>query len=264
MRTVDDVMRSNPVVVPEAAPVDFCVQHMRAHHVRHLPVVGPDGRLVGVVRDVDLARCHAAGVRRSVADTSFTLTKRTDPLVRALSRMLQARHEIIVVVDADDRPVGTVSEAEILALAEATLPPEWLAVDHASRPTLALDPALDVASAAHWMDEHGLRYAPLEASGGFAIASSRDFLRVPLAQRPRRTVREVVRSLALTAGPEMPLRDLVRGMRVHRFDAVLVVEGGQILAMLSVADVHRALTRLLLNAPVVGAAPYGQIEQTAW
>lgn len=47
-------MTRNPVTVTPETPVPVAISLMAASHIHHLPVVTPEGRLVGIVSDRDL------------------------------------------------------------------------------------------------------------------------------------------------------------------------------------------------------------------
>lgn len=51
---VSDFMTRNPIVVNPEESLESALQKMLAHGIRHLPVVSPEGRVLGVVslRDV--------------------------------------------------------------------------------------------------------------------------------------------------------------------------------------------------------------------
>lgn len=51
---VDDHMRSNPITIPQSAPIARATALMDQHRVRHLPVLDEGTRLVGILADRDL------------------------------------------------------------------------------------------------------------------------------------------------------------------------------------------------------------------
>jgi CBS domain-containing protein len=53
---VEDVMSPRPVTVSLATPADLAIDIMRRFALRHLPVCGEDGRLLGLIGLGDLAR----------------------------------------------------------------------------------------------------------------------------------------------------------------------------------------------------------------
>ena len=53
---VRDVMTEDPFTIAPDAPLDRAREVMRARDLRHLPVVDPAGRLIGLIADRDLTR----------------------------------------------------------------------------------------------------------------------------------------------------------------------------------------------------------------
>jgi CBS domain-containing protein len=53
-KLVKDVMKSPAVTCTPQAPVEEAYAHMRKNNIRHLPIVGKDGTLVGIVTMKDL------------------------------------------------------------------------------------------------------------------------------------------------------------------------------------------------------------------
>jgi len=51
---VKNVMKSSPVTCTPQAPIEEAYAHMRKNNIRHLPIVGKDGALVGIVTMKDL------------------------------------------------------------------------------------------------------------------------------------------------------------------------------------------------------------------
>ncbi len=51
---VSDVMTRGPVMIRQTATIGAAWKTMRARRLRHLPVLGSDGRLIGIVTDRDL------------------------------------------------------------------------------------------------------------------------------------------------------------------------------------------------------------------
>jgi len=60
---VSEIASSDPVTVDSRQTLDDALRLMAQHQVRRLPVVEPDGRLVGVVAQADIAR--EAGERQT-------------------------------------------------------------------------------------------------------------------------------------------------------------------------------------------------------
>ena len=57
---VRDVMTATPMTIDPEAPVETAVAVMRERGLRHLPVVGGEGRLIGIVTEHDVLKALAA------------------------------------------------------------------------------------------------------------------------------------------------------------------------------------------------------------
>ena len=118
---VGDVMIADVVTVPASASVLDAARAMRDANVGMLPVVGPSGRLRGVVTDRDLVvRVLAEGAapgRLAVADylTTHVLTARPDwSTEQAMEAMAGAKIGRLPVVDDRGRVVGVVTLSSLV------------------------------------------------------------------------------------------------------------------------------------------------------
>lgn len=141
---VGDVMRRDVVTAEADLPIRAAVERLVGREYRSLPVVDPNGRLVGILANTDLverggltARLELLGAMpddertrvldalpdRSVGEVMHRepRTVRTGDTVGAATRLMSdARLKRLPVVDADGNLVGIVSRADILhAVAEA-------------------------------------------------------------------------------------------------------------------------------------------------
>ncbi|GAA4147332.1 hypothetical protein GCM10022416_40650 [Actinomadura keratinilytica] len=137
-RKVADVMTTQVVTVAEETPFIEIVEAMAEHGIHAVPVVGRGGRVTGIVTDADLLRKQeykdAEGPRtllealrrrrvHAKADavdarglmTAPAVTVPQDASVAEAARLL-ARHGFkqAPVVDADGRPAGIVTRADLL------------------------------------------------------------------------------------------------------------------------------------------------------
>jgi CBS domain-containing protein len=55
-KLVRDIMEKNLITITRKTSVSRCAELMKQHRIEQTPVVGADGRLVGVVHDADLLR----------------------------------------------------------------------------------------------------------------------------------------------------------------------------------------------------------------
>jgi acetoin utilization protein AcuB len=121
---VRDLMSRDAVTIAPDAPLAEALRTMREREIRHLPVVEPDGRLVGIVTDRDLrhavlARFHA--LRDAERDllvqdvmTCGVVTVEADaPVARAAALMYERRIGSVPVVEGG-RLIGIVTERDLL------------------------------------------------------------------------------------------------------------------------------------------------------
>jgi CBS domain-containing protein len=157
--TVQDSMTREVVCVAPDEPLERAAQLMSQRRVKRLPVVDSDGRLLGVLSSVDVLRTmgedyHApptgsariAGDARVVGD----LVRHDMPALMAdaslgevLDAVTSTAFNRCVVVDADRRVIGIISDADLLGRLERRTARE---VMHAPVITLLADmPVADAA-----------------------------------------------------------------------------------------------------------------------
>lgn len=131
--TAADLMTSHPITVEETMPIRDAAQVMLNHHLKRLPVVTSEGRLVGIVSRVNLLRTVAApGVEAVENHTAAEAEPASAPVSRIMTKDVPTVHEdapvphlvnvIIstrlnsaVVVDDDQHPRGIVTDAGLIA-----------------------------------------------------------------------------------------------------------------------------------------------------
>lgn len=129
-RTVGDVMTSDPVVVSVDCPLTDVAELLEFYSISGVPVVDWSGFLAGVVSQTDLVRAEASeslssrwsrlAVRDVMSRPALTV-RRSTSLEEAARLMTQQRVHRLVVVEADDEPVGVVSSSDLVrAMAEGT------------------------------------------------------------------------------------------------------------------------------------------------
>ena len=117
------VMSRPPVTVQSDDRLDAALLTFRVHGVRHLVVVGTDGRCTGILTDRSVTAWWVARPatfdRIRVADVSND----DEPLVGEyatladVARAMRRRgDDAVVVVDAERRPIGVVTAADLIAL----------------------------------------------------------------------------------------------------------------------------------------------------
>jgi CBS domain-containing protein len=126
---VADLMTIDPVVVAVDASIEDAEELLRRHRITGLPVVDPDGRLVGVISQTDLLylalpsvqgliRHHERGIRvGEVMSTPPVTIDGAATLVAAARLMTEDRLHRLVATDANGRPIGVISAMDFVALA---------------------------------------------------------------------------------------------------------------------------------------------------
>ena len=130
--SVKEFMSGDPVsIAPSASALD-AYEVMVRHGIRHLPVVGPDGRVIGVLSADDLAGALALPLRPrrplEAAERNAALEwsvgelmshapetlERDATLVDAAERMAEGRFGCLPIVDETGRLEGLLSETDLL------------------------------------------------------------------------------------------------------------------------------------------------------
>lgn len=114
---VQDVMVREVAMINPASPVTEAAERMRALGIGCLPVVGPDGRPMGIITDRDIVvRCDAYGRDNYVAQVGEVMSPHVvscypDEEVATVARVMVENHvrRLPVVQRADGAVVGIVS-----------------------------------------------------------------------------------------------------------------------------------------------------------
>ena len=126
---VADLMTIDPVVVSVDASIEEAEDLLRNHRITGLPVVDPDGTLVGVISQTDLLhlalprvqaliRHRERGIRvGEVMSTPPVTIDGSASLQEAAQVMNDERLHRLVAVDAHGRPIGVIAAMDFVALA---------------------------------------------------------------------------------------------------------------------------------------------------
>jgi CBS domain-containing protein len=130
-KTARDVMTPNPVTVVEGATVAAVADVMAHKRLKRLPVVNAAGKLVGIVSRLDLLRTVAEAFQASPeeprpaglrGDLPLSRVMRKDvpvvhpdtPINEVLQAVVSTRLNRALVIDAERRVVGIVTDEEVL------------------------------------------------------------------------------------------------------------------------------------------------------
>jgi len=140
--TAGQFMSTPVVTVRDTATLGQAAAEMSTRELKRLPVVGPQGRLVGWISRVDILRAilhqRPAGDRQpepiSAGGTIAELMYRDVPTVSAdtelegiLLALEQNRRRRAVVVDADQRVLGIITDGDLLRRSQKEAQPSLLA-----------------------------------------------------------------------------------------------------------------------------------------
>ncbi|MEM0378142.1 MAG: CBS domain-containing protein [Thermosphaera sp.] len=115
-----DIMSTPPVTAEETTPIEEVAKKMFEHDVSSVLVVDSAGRLVGIVTEKDIVGALAIGkigssipVARFMKENPITVNPDT-PLDEILEKMRRFNIRHLPVVDKDGKPVGMVTQRDLL------------------------------------------------------------------------------------------------------------------------------------------------------
>lgn len=213
-----DVMTSRVHTVPVGTDLPSAIALLARHGVKRLPVVDPQGRLVGLVSRVDILRALAAcpeetappalaapALVRCVGDLVVRDIPRVGPEASAeevLACLVQHPLRRVLVVDSEGRLAGLINDRDLLVRAGAGHRPWLLSLLRALRG----------------------RAEPVPRPAGAVRAAT------------------LMTPGVVTVGPEAPLSQAIRLMVHHRVRSLPVVdEQGRPLGLVDRRDILRAL-----------------------
>jgi len=279
---VREMMTRDVVTLSQGQSLPLASELMKLSRIRHLPVIDAEGRLVGLVTHRNLLDAQVSALTPLTEDeraevqlrVPVSRVMRTDvwtvsPDATALSAarlMYDHRFGCVPVVEDDRRLVGIVTEADLVALLIESLmidathirgQPSAALVDRKGGdvPTLVRDvmtphpatvPGDTTAGAARrHMQREGIRHLPVTVEGELAgIVSERD-LRTAEALRPDA---DGVRLGTLCTKPAFVvnlharLDAVVQDMADERVGSALVLDGGELVGIVTGTDIARALS----------------------
>lgn len=202
------------------------------------------------------------GIVRSLM-TEGVISCRPDALLGDVARCLaDGRVRAVFILDRDDRPLGVVSDFDLLA-------GEWLGADATSvdairqmtaaelmsSPVESIDADADLSTAAQRLEQLHIARLLVTNDEGCAIGvlSLGDLVAALAESAPaRRVVSDVMSHAILTCHREAPIRAALRGMKERRSRSIVVTDQGRAVGVLTARDFLRAYEdgELPLSAPV--------------
>jgi CBS domain-containing protein len=128
--TVADVMTSPAITVLESDSLGVATAYMSEHRIKRLPVLNWSGKLVGVISRVDIlnqvvseeaikrAAQAPAGAAQIVGDIMLSevpAIHEDAKLEELIARFLEAGTRRLIVTDDSGRPLGLISDADVIA-----------------------------------------------------------------------------------------------------------------------------------------------------
>ncbi len=259
MECVSELMTPNPVVVASGTPIRRAAHILLTLGIRHLPVVGPDGRLAGVLTDYAVFR-EADGdrVAGDLARPCAVVAEEDDPLGGMLAGMLACRVDAIVVVSDIGHPVGIVTEHDAVRLGQGLLVPEFTAIYAASRPVLSVDRHQPATDALALMQGHAIRHVLVTDDGVVCgVLSFRDLFVADVGRILRQPADHFfTTSRVIQAVGDRSLLSMARTMVARRIGCIPIVDcAGRPVAIVTRTDVVGAVVQALENEALFPAQP---------
>jgi acetoin utilization protein AcuB len=122
-------MSRDPITVTPDDTLATATQLTRTHRIRHLPVIGGDGRLAGILSDRDIRLAMPSPLNVPDAERAdflertpiaAVMTRRvitiapTEPIEQAAKLLVMHRIGSLPVIDSADRLLGILTETDIL------------------------------------------------------------------------------------------------------------------------------------------------------
>jgi CBS domain-containing protein len=258
MRSAALVMTANPIVVRPDETFERCALAMRYHDVRHLVVVTANGKLAGLIGDVevfergtfhgdDWVPSHPSldGASIAVAVRPVEVVDPKTPCQDLLRRLLAVEEDVVVVVDETRAPVGVFTETDAVRMASNELPEDLEVSRVMATELVTATPDMPLQDAWEELVANGIRHLPIrEANKLVGVASIRDFVWVGASVAGGGVVGQLVtagRPLH-TATPSLSMREACARMAHHKIGCLPVVDGeGVLVGLVTATDAIKAL-----------------------
>jgi CBS domain-containing protein len=274
-------MHRGVLAVPLRAPLSQVAETMAKHHVHCVVALGesPDtgsNRVWGLVGDLELTRiaCTEGLQGRTAggcATTELVTVVPTDSVHHAAELMTE--HEVSHVIAVDpltDRPVGVLSTLDVAAILAGAKPDDRTGAYHVAQlmttNVLSVGPDTPLKEVAQLLSEHGVSGVPVVERGRvIGVVSETDIVvkeRGPDVKRGRlaswfarpprrsdeerlaaRTAVEAMTSPAVTIDAWQSAAVAAAVMLDNRIDRLPVLKGGQLVGIVTRADLVRAFAR---------------------
>ena len=120
MMSINEIMTVNPITLGQNATLDEAGSLMREHRIRHVPIVGEDKELLGLITQRDLLavgsnQADSNGVHEIMRRKVYTVSEESD--MRSAALMMQEYKIGALPVLQDKKLVGIITDSDYVALA---------------------------------------------------------------------------------------------------------------------------------------------------
>ena len=244
MLSASQFMTPEPITLAVDAPVAQIQETFQSHDIRHLLLVDATGQVVGFVPKVATESGREVKTTSELSERVHLYLRPNLTIITVLTELLQTAWDFGVVVDAERKPMGIITEHDFVRMAMNTLPREAPALALASSP-VEMMPANAAASAVLYkMRERTLRHMVLGCDGrAEGILSWRDLVRgnaTFTSDTPANTLTS--QADLVTLPKSVSLRDAAKKMFETKVGAVpLLEDDGLCAAIVTRTDLMRAL-----------------------
>lgn len=159
-----DLMQSPVITVTGATSCIDAYHLMASRGIRHIGVTDDQGHVVGIASEGDVMRNFGVEYYMNfktvggVMSTEFCKLAPTATVADALAQMIATRQSCVVVVDAKGRPVGLLTERDVVRISLSKARPELQPVaDAMRRPVITVKPRKRLHTAVTSMEEKHIR-----------------------------------------------------------------------------------------------------------
>lgn len=251
MRHTADLMTPWPLCIHADLSAGRAAALLRHHGFRHFPVIDAAGRLVGVLTD-DRARAAELGERPAgeAAVPVQVVVRPDDPLADTLLQLGRSWQDVAVIVDDNHRPVGVLTEHDVVRAATALLADRMPSIAR-ERTVHAVQQRQSAHEALHLMDTHGIRHVVVvDGERLVGVLSWRDLVVSGVIEGAELACAELLSGRPVhTVEPWAPMAVVAREMALHRIGCLPVVEGARPVGIFTRTDVVEALRSWLESRP---------------
>lgn len=120
MMSISEIMTVNPITLGQDATLDEAGLLMRKHRIRHVPIVGEDKELLGLITQRDLLAVSSSDADGNVVTEImrrkvYTVSEESD--MRSAALMMQEHKIGALPVLQDNKLVGIITDSDYVALA---------------------------------------------------------------------------------------------------------------------------------------------------